>query len=322
VNSQSGLTGFLQLSQNNFRGKGQVIGVRAEFGRFREYELSFTEPWLFDTPTSAGFSVFDTRRRYTEFTEKRRGGDIRLGRPFPWLDYTRITTRYSLAEYRLDAEPAYEDEIGDIDPSTISSFTVSLLRSSVDSPFFPTQGSATSLVNEFAGGALLRGDEHYHLVTMSTRSYFPTVGKFVLSVSGRAGFLNGLDDPDDVPFWKRFRLGGISTNGLRGYDDYEIVPNEKAPSTGGRSMVIMTTEIRYPITTAVQGLGFFDAGNTWEGPGETDLTDLKRGAGLGIRIDVPMVGQLGFDYGYGFDRSERQGGPGWEFHFQIGGQPF
>jgi outer membrane protein insertion porin family len=54
VNSQAGLTGFLQLSQNNFRGKGQIVSVRAEFGRFREYELSFTEPWLFDTPLSAG----------------------------------------------------------------------------------------------------------------------------------------------------------------------------------------------------------------------------------------------------------------------------
>ncbi len=322
INSQSGLTGFLQLSQNNFMGKGQIIGLRAEFGRFRNYELSFTEPWLFGTPTSAGFSLFDTRRHFTEFTEKRRGGDLRLGRPFPWLDYTRISTRYSLAEYRLDARSGFEDEIGIIDPSTISAFTVTLLRNSVDSPFFPTRGSATMLVNEFAGGTLLRGDEHYHVVTFQTRSHFRTVGKFVLSLSGRVGFLNGLDTPNDVPFWKRFRLGGIAVNGLRGYDDYDVVPNDLAPSTGGRSMMILTTELRYPITQAIQGIGFFDAGNVWEGPGDTDLTDLKRGSGLGIRIDVPMVGQLGFDYGYGFDRSEFRGGPGWEFHFQIGGRSF
>jgi outer membrane protein insertion porin family len=87
-------------------------------------------------------------------------------------------------------------------------------------------------------------------------------------------------------------------------------------------MMIMTSELRYPVVQAVQALAFYDAGNTWETPGETNLTDLKRGAGLGIRIDIPMVGQLGFDYGYGFDRTEREGGPGWEFHFQIGGQSF
>ena len=72
----------------------------------------------------------------------------------------------------------------------------------------------------------------------------------------------------------------------------------------------MTAEIRYPVVQAIQALAFFDAGNTWESPMTTDLTDLKRGAGLGVRIDVPMVGQLGFDYGYGFDRSQLQGGPG------------
>jgi outer membrane protein insertion porin family len=52
------------------------------------------------------------------------------------------------------------------------------------------------------------------------------------------------------------------------------------------------------------------------------MADVRRGAGAGVRIDVPMVGQLGFDYGYGFERTIRRGGPGWEFHFQIGGQTF
>ena len=344
INSQAGLTGFLQLSQNNFLGNGQVVSLRGEFGRFRQYDFSFTEPWLFNTPTSAGFDIFDARRRYTEYEEERTGGTIRLGRPFPWLDYTRMSWRYSNARYIIDAEPGFENQIGDaiIDPDTglqvrdpdtgeplrtgltesrVSSTTVAFLRNSVDSPFFPTRGSATRLTGE-VGGTFLRGDEHYGLLEMSTQSYFPTIGKFVLSLGGRAGFLHGLDGADDVPFWKRFRLGGISSYGLRGYDDYDVVPNVSEPSVGGRSMLIMSAELRYPVFQAVQALAFFDAGNTWVAPGETNLTNLKKGAGLGVRIDVPMVGQLGFDYGYGFDRTEREGGPGWEFHFQIGGQAF
>ncbi len=319
INSQSGLTGFLQLSENNFLGRGQSVSARAEFGRFRELELSFTEPWLFGTPTSAGVDVFDTRRRYDEYTEKRRGGDLRLGRPFPWLDYTTAYWRYSLAEYRLEAEPGYETEIGDQGPSTISAMSVTLSRNSVDSPFFPTQGSWHQFVNEVAGG-VLGGDESYYTGSLTAKSYFRTVGKFVLSLTGRFGVLYGLNDPDDVPFWKRFRLGGIASNGLRGYGDYEVVPDDRLPSTGGRSMMITKSELRYPIARSVQALGFFDVGNTWRSPGETNFTDLRRGAGLGVRIDVPMVGQIGFDYGYGFDRTEREGGPGWEFHFQLGGQ--
>ncbi len=321
INSEAGLTGFLQLSQNNFWGKGQAVSVRAEFGRFRLFEFSYTEPWLFETPTSAGIDIFDTRRRYNEYTEKRRGTSLRLGRPFPWLDYTHIYWRYSLAEYRIEAEPGYEEEIGDIDPTTISSTTLTLSRSSVDSPFFPTRGTATQLSHEFGGG-ILGGEEHYYLGVLNTKFYLRTVDKFVWSLGGRVGILHGMRGGNNVPFWKRFRLGGIGMNGLRGYDDYRIVPDEKLPSTGGRSMLILRSELRYPIVQAVQALAFFDVGNTWVSPGETDLTDLRRGAGLGVRVDVPMVGQLGFDYGYGFDRTEREGGPGWEFHFQIGGMSF
>jgi outer membrane protein insertion porin family len=196
--------------------------------------------------------------------------------------------------------------------------TWTLSRNSVDSPFFPTQGSVHQLVQELAGG-ILGGDETYYTGSITAKSYFRTVGKFVLSLSGRVGVLVGLRDPADVPFWKRFRLGGIAANGLRGYGDYKVVPDDRLPSTGGRSMMITKSEIRYPIGRSVQALTFFDVGNTWRSPGEMDLTDLRRGAGFGVRIDVPMIGQLGFDYGFGFDRTEREGGPGWEFHFQLGG---
>ena len=321
VNSEAGLTGFLQLSQNNFMGRGQILSLRGEFGRFRDYDISFTEPWLFGTPTSAGVDLFDTRRLYTEYEEKRRGGELRVGRPFPWLDYTRLSARYSLAQYRVTARSGYETDIGVIDPATISSISVSLARNSVDSPFFPTRGWSTRWTEE-VGGTVLGGDEDYLFTSFENRAYFRTVGKLVLSLGGEVGLLQGLRRADDVPFWKRFRLGGISTYGLRGYDDYNVVPDVDLPARGGRAMFISTTELRYPVVRAVQALAFLDVGNTWRTPDEIDLSDLRRGAGLGVRIDVPMVGQLGFDYGYGFDRTKQEGGPGWQFHFQIGGQTF
>lgn len=318
INSQSGLTGFLQLSENNFLGRGQSVSARAEFGKFRELELSFTEPWFMGTPISAGVDLFATRRQYDEYTEKRTGGDLRIGRPFPLLDYTSTFWRYSLAEYKIEAEPGFEKEVGSEEPSTISSISWTLTRNSVDSPFFPTAGSSHQVINEFAGG-ILGGDETFYAGSFTTKSYFRTVGKLVLSLAGRVGVLVGMHDPDDIPFWKRFRLGGIAANGLRGYGDYEIVPDERLPSTGGRAMLITKSEVRYPIGRSVQLLSFLDVGNAWRSPGEMDVTNLRRGAGFGVRIDVPMIGQIGFDYGYGFDRTIREGGPGWEFHFQLGG---
>jgi outer membrane protein insertion porin family len=56
-------------------------------------------------------------------------------------------------------------------------------------------------------------------------------------------------------------------------------------------------------------------GDVWNSFSQADLADLRKGAGFGIRVEVPMMGNIGFDYGYGFDRA---GGPAWEPHFTIG----
>ena len=66
----------------------------------------------------------------------------------------------------------------------------------------------------------------------------------------------------------------------------------------------------------MHGLFFLDNGNTWNSFQEADLFDLRKGAGLGLRIEVPMLGTVGLDYGYGFDKI---GGPSWEPHISLGG---
>jgi len=65
----------------------------------------------------------------------------------------------------------------------------------------------------------------------------------------------------------------------------------------------------------VQLLAFVDQGDTWNSFREADFTNLRKGAGFGVRVEVPMMGTIGFDYGYGFDRVD---GPGWEPHFNFG----
>ena len=79
--------------------------------------------------------------------------------------------------------------------------------------------------------------------------------------------------------------------------------------------MIINTEVLYPLTNAVQLLTFLDMGDVWNSFGEADLAYLRKGAGFGLRVEVPMMGTIGFDYGYGFDRV---GGPSWEPHFNIG----
>ena len=82
-------------------------------------------------------------------------------------------------------------------------------------------------------------------------------------------------------------------------------------------MFTATAELQFLVAEPLHGLFFFDAGNTWRSTDDLNITDLKKGAGFGIRLEIPLLGQIGFDYGYGFDR---EGGARWEPHFQIGQQ--
>ncbi len=132
---------------------------------------------------------------------------------------------------------------------------------------------------------------------------------------GTFGLIHGLHTSDDVPDWERYRLGGNRRFALRGYKDLEVVPEGNPSFIGGRFYSIFNTEILYALTPAVHLLTFVDMGDVWNSFSQADLADLRKGAGFGVRVEVPMMGNIGFDYGYGFDRS---GGPAWEPHFTIG----
>ena len=179
--AETSASGFIQVAETNFRGKGQNIGVTWQFGSRQRYvDLSFTEPWFMGTPTLIGFDLFDRfQYNYDDFYESRiRGFSVRLGRRIPGTRYSNVGLRYELSETKLDNfSLAYTRYLDDLEaslpagsdlpwqrldqvdwPQTKSSIRLSLNRNSTDSPFFPTAGSKTSYSVEFAGGPLGRPD--------------------------------------------------------------------------------------------------------------------------------------------------------------------
>jgi len=334
--AQTSATGFIQVQETNFRGRGQNLGVAWQFGSRQRYvDLNFTEPWFRGTPTLVGVDLFDRYQyNFDDFYESRvKGLALRLGRRIPGTRYSRVGLRYELSETRLsNFSSAYvnyldalEDQLGagefpyerldEVDwPRTKSSVTLSLSRNSTDNPFFPTQGSKTTYSAELSGG-LLGGEIDYHKHELK-QSYFQKLpGGFALNLRTSLGLIVGLDTADGVPDYEKFRLGGNRIYPLRGYRDLEVVPRGNPGFIGGRFYTIMNAEILYPLTKAVQLLGFVDQGDTWNSFTEADFTNLRKGAGFGVRVEVPMMGTIGFDYGYGFDRA---GGAGWEPHFNFG----
>ena len=106
---------------------------------------------------------------------------------------------------------------------------------------------------------------------------------------------------------------------LRGYED---PLSGNAIAEGGKSMLKYTAEIRIPIVPnpTIFALLFAEAGNVWESWKRADPFQLRRSVGIGARVFMPMVGIIGFDYGYGYDRVDLYGNPDpkWKLHFVFG----
>jgi outer membrane protein insertion porin family len=150
----------------------------------------------------------------------------------------------------------------------------------------------------------------YNRLTFETRIYLPIFWKFVLMERMKIGVATSVDD---VPLYKRFYAGGIGDDGIRGYSDRSISPTEDGRTVGGNALLINNIELKLKLSRSFAFLLFYDAGNAFESYRDVNLHNLYRGAGAGIRIEVPMMGVIGVDLGYGFDQEH----PGWIPHFQI-----
>ena len=330
---QSRATGFLQIGETNLFGRGNALQFSWQFGsRANFLNLSYTMPWFRGTPTLLGIDVFNRfSNQVNDYYDTRvKGGAIRLGRPIPFTRFSRVSIRYGYSLTSLsNFDPAYvrtldelERQRGDIGvqrldkedwPQARSTITLSLSRNSTDNPFFPTDGSSSLFRYELNGGPL-GGDLDFHKVLANYDWYQALPAKFVFHMETSVGWITSFGKTLQVPDYEKFRLGGNRIYGLRGYRDLSVVPRGNLTFVGGEFFTTLTTEVLYPVTRAVHLLAFVDQGDTWNSFAEADLTNLRKGAGFGIRLQVPLVGRVGLDYGYGFNKFN----PGWETHFNFG----
>jgi outer membrane protein insertion porin family len=332
-----GVTGALGFTINNFAiteplsgGAGQILNFEWQFGtesRYRTFTIGFTEPWLFDTPTTLGVSVFDTRYSFS-YNSARTGGSLRIGRRFRWPD------DYFRGDWILNAQRVEEDypSFGiPLSKFTQVSLTQVISRNSIDNPVFPSYGSNFSLSIMMSGGPLLPGNVNFHKWNLATEWYVPMFNssRVTLYLNSEYGYIGEFGTSSEIPFNDRFYMGGtglgyVSTTPLRGYEDQSIGPrNINGNIFGGRAMTRQTAELRFALAVnpiPIYLLGFVEGGNVWENWKKADFTDLKRSAGFGARLQVNPIGLIGFDYGFGFDDVLPVDGKpdGWKFHFVFG----
>ncbi|MGA1435549.1 MAG: BamA/OMP85 family outer membrane protein, partial [Candidatus Kapaibacteriota bacterium] len=328
-----GLTGSIGITLNNFSfseplrgGGGQILNINAEFGqqsRYQTIQLGFTEPWLNNTPTTLGVNLYSIRQNFV-FDLLRYGASVNIGRRLRWPDdYFRVD---GVVRAQYNQQTASQGVFRAFNGGELS-LTASLSRISLDNAIFPTYGSRFTYSGTFAAGGIGIGKVDYLKNTFNLEMFHPLASvdgnpRLVLYLSTDMGYVAGIKSDTNILGNELFFMGGNGLGGfaitpLRGYVDRSI-----GPGGGGRVMTRHVIETRFALSLnpmPIYLLAFAEAGNVWENLRSADPFDLKRSAGLGVRVLLNPIGLLGFDYGYGFD-SQVPGGKrsGWQFHFQFG----
>ncbi len=325
-----GMVGILELGENNFRGTGDKVNFHWEFGGSsdgKNYQISYTRPWINDNGDSLGFSIFDRRYDYDDYNangdtvasydKRRKGYSLTWGHVsseyrknfFSWEsvkeaydDYDGFSWGSAGPQGATEAETkALQDQwkqaIMDNFGRT-NSFTFTHIFDNRDNYYSASKGRRISFSAQY-GGHGLGGDYDFYKFTTEGRFYKALGNGHVLALRLMAGYIEG-----ETSYNQLFTLGG--SDSLRGYEDDQFK---------GEKMYAATLEYRIPVAKKVEAVLFSDVGSAYgvdEGriPWYTDDDSLNWSVGVGLRLQTP-IGPVRLDYGHG-DRNK--------FHFSFGAQ--
>ncbi|MBA3030779.1 MAG: outer membrane protein assembly factor BamA [Desulfobacteraceae bacterium] len=313
--SVENLYGMVSLTEKNLFGRGQTAEIKAELGGVTtKFDVSFTEPWLFDIPLSAGVNLYNWKVQYDDYDKDGKGGSLSFG--YPVFDYTRIYVSYAYDESVINNISYFASkEIKNLAGNNVTSSVSTALRyDSRDKTFNATEGAKHSLSAEYAG---LGGNIGFIKYLAETGWYYPFYKELVLFFHGKTGFIHE-NAGKTLPDYEKFYLGGINSIRGFGWQGIHSLDNE-GYSVGGDKFVQGNIELNLPI---IKGAGlmavlFFDTGEVYKRTESIDLSDLSESVGGGFRWYSPM-GPMRIEYGYILDPKEGQGSGGkWEF--SVGG---
>ena len=333
-------------------GDGQRLILQAQSNGiyYRTYRASFVEPWLGGKkPTSLSVSLHRAESTNGLDGDEKQELSItglsvslgnRLKKPDDWF---RLYNGLEFSRYDLNNSQTFFS-FSDGYSNNIN-YSLTLDRNSVDQATYPRQGSHFTLsLNATPPYSLFDDVDDYSTLTEQEKYkwmefykfnfksvwYSAFTDKLVLATRTQFGLLGTYNQNKGITPFERFYVGGDGLSGvgmmndgreliaLRGYSN-----NSLSPTTGATVFSKYTAELRYALSlnpsSTMYMLGFVEAGDAWESFDNFNPFIVKRTAGVGLRIMLPMVGMMGLDYGWGLD--DVIGSPnanGGQFHFSMG----
>ena len=339
-------------------GDGQQLSIRFQTNGtyYTAFSASFSEPWLTGKkPTSLNISAYYTRQTNSYYFYQNSGQSMEvygfgagIGTRLKWPDnWFVFYNELSWQTYRLTDWQYYFLFTDGL--SNNISWKINLSRNSTDQAIYPRKGSDFQMGLQLTPPySLFRPKDtnykgmtdaqrykwiEYHKWTFKGALFTPIVGDLVLMTRAQFGYLGYYNRNLGYSPFEGFIVGGDGMSGyntygsdiigLRGYENNSLTPR-KNNGYVGNVYDKFTVELRYPLVlqpqSTIYALLFLEGGNSWSDLKDFNPFQIKRSAGVGVRVLLPIVGMLGIDWGYGFDPvgDKRRGGS--NFHFVIGQQ--
>jgi outer membrane protein insertion porin family len=326
VSQYEGIFGQLAFQTANFLGRGESLTVSLMAGdRMQNYQLAFTEPFLFDRNITAGFDVYKRALQYIGYyTQKSTGGNLMMG--FPVADFSRIFVSYAYEGIKItDLNEAFIDptcvlaeqgcssisldNLSQISPEaleslrrnpfifdsllvgaggkrTVSKVVPQFVHNTVDNPIFPNTGQRLTASIDLA---MLGGNTQFYKPRIEGIKFWRHTSRTSFGIRGQYEFIAPVGDTKVLPIFERLFLGGEYS--VRGFDIRSIGPAD--PFTGlvigGNKSLLFNAEYLFTIVPQVRVIAFYDAGQVPNDGQSFALNLFRTSAGAEVRFFMPVL---------------------------------
>lgn len=330
ASQNEGFFGNASFTTANFLGRGESLTVSLQKGsRANNYQISFSEPFIFGRQMTAGVSVFSRKIDYqisstdVDYSEVRTGGNVSAG--VPLRRYTRGFVTYGYEVVDTAVSNLLESSIA-ADPSTStqfllavgrqveSSITPSIVHNTVDNPYAPRDGMRLTGRYQYSGG-VLGGTTDFVRPDVEAILYRPVTRRTALGFRANAGWTRNYGSTE-LPYYLRYLLGGETH--IRGVDIRSVGPtNANGVPIGGTKFVLFNAEYYVDLMPQVRALLFHDAGQSFSEEQSIDFRQLRTSTGAELRVTLPVIGvPFRLIYAWNIYRDATQ--PARTFKFAVG----